>query len=151
MRRTNVVFKRQVVSLALAATLLGGCSGGNQILRVSTEPEDARVTINGVPGGTYIVDNKYDFPADSLYIKAKKPGFRSEELQVRRELDVFTALVWSVVPALITGTTLAAGRADTATISSAAFWGFFTVLPWVHSYKYKEIYGVELEQGSDKE
>lgn len=143
--------KRQVVSLGLAAMLLGGCGGGHQILRVSTEPEDARVTINGVPGETYIVEHKYDFPTDSLYLKAKKPGFRTEERQVRRELDVFTAIVWSAVPALVTGSTIAAGRADAATITSAVFWGLFTVLPWVHSYKYREIYGLELEKGSDQE
>lgn len=146
-----MILRRHLVSVGLAALLLTGCSGGNQILRVSTEPEDARVTINGVPGDTYIVEHKYDFPVQSLHLKAKKPGFRTEERVVRRELDVFTAIVWSVVPALIVGSTIAAGRPDAPTFSSAAFWGFWTVLPWVHSYKYQEIYGMELEKGSDRD
>lgn len=145
-----MVIKRQVVSLGLAALLLTGCSGGNQILRVSTEPEDARVTINGVPGDTYIVEHKYNFPMDSLYIKAKKPGFRTEELQVKRELDVVNAIAWSIVPALITVGGIAAGQAST-NVTGLAFWSFFTALPWVHSYKYREMYGVEMEQGSDRE
>ncbi|HEY9856036.1 MAG TPA: hypothetical protein V6D05_09885, partial [Stenomitos sp.] len=121
--------KRQLVSVGLAALLLSGCSGGNQVLRVATEPEDARITINGVPGDAYIVEHKYDFPADTLYVRAKKPGFRSEEMQVKRELDVFTAIVWSVLPALITGATIAGGRPDAPTLTSTAFWGFWTVLP----------------------
>lgn len=146
-----MVFKRQLVSLGLAAMLLTGCSGGSHILRVSTDPEDAKVTINGLPGDAYIIEHKYDFPTQALHVKAKKPGFRTEERVVRRELDVFTAIVWSVVPALITATTIAYGRPDAGTISSAAFWGFWTALPWVHSYKFQEIYGMELEKGSDRD
>lgn len=146
-----MVFKRQVVSLGLAALLLSGCSGGSHVLRISTEPEDARVTINGVPGQAYVVEHKYDFPTEALYVRAKKPGFRSEERQIRRELDVFTAVVWSVVPALLVGSAIAYGRPDAPTITGTAFWGFWAVLPWVHSYKFKEIYGLELEKGEDRD
>lgn len=147
----SVVIKRQLVSLGLAAMLLSGCSGGNQILRVATEPEDARVTINGVPGDTYVVDHKYDFPMQSLYVKAKKPGFHTEQMQVKRELDAFTAVVWSIVPALFLGTAVAYGRPDAATALNVAFWGVWTALPWAHSFKYREVYGLELQKGSSRD